>query len=107
MPATNERGSRSQDYRVFYSGPQTEPDPELGPRFSDKGPQNWRSSYASPDTAIREARSAARSRELRCPDSHVVVVDIRQETVLWAWDGPASPAGVLNGGQPVIFEAAR
>jgi hypothetical protein len=97
----------TQDYRIFYTSPQTEPDPELGPRPSDTCPEDWRVSYASPDTAIRSARFAALSREIRGRESHIVVVDIVSERVLWAWDGPETPAGIAAGHQPVLFEAAR
>jgi hypothetical protein len=60
-----------------------------------------RSSYGGLDTAVGHAREASRSRELRGPASHVLVVDKRDEVIQYEWHGPETPEGIANGGEAV------
>jgi hypothetical protein len=58
---------RPQPWVLRYWGPDQHD--EDGRPLRDKGS----SSYASPDTALGNARTAAASRATRCPASHVTV----------------------------------
>ena len=50
-------------------------------------PGQGKQGYARPEAAVANARSAAVSRQLRAPGSHVIVIDNARMLVLWEWHG--------------------
>jgi hypothetical protein len=82
-----------QNFQLRITGPATS--------WTNGRRENWKTSYVSCDTAVGRAQDASRSREVRGPASHVIVVDKRDEAVQFEWHGPQTPEGVANGGQSV------
>lgn len=76
----------TQDYQLRYWGPDSE----------DGRPDKGRRSFASSDTAIGNARGAAASRAVRCPASHVLVVDKTTRAVLFEWHGSDTAEGKVR-----------
>lgn len=70
------------------------------------GLKNFRDSYESYDTAIRQLRTAARSRETRRPGSAIRIYSKVTGQVIWTWHGPETDVAkaVTGGAASVCWE---
>jgi hypothetical protein len=81
----------TQDYQMRIEHPPSERDPKIPNRILDA--IDYKQSYASPDTAVGNARRSAAAYEVRGPQGHITITHKPTDSIIFEWWGPDTGKG--------------